>query len=112
MEGVCRPNRSCLLSHPRLFLWSRLSHGGEAMTYHPIDRLRPRDYLPLAASSTALFLPGVLPPGPLCAHWPVVPQPSREMLARHDWLVPTAGGEPWLERPPLSAWVIAAADAA
>src|SRR5437763_7152588 len=78
----------------------------------PGDRLRFRDYLLLTVGCLALFLPGVVPSRTLSGHSAVVPQTSREMLARHDWLVPTAGGEPWLERPPLSAWVIAATDAA
>lgn len=31
----------------------------------------------------------------------------REMLASHDWIIPTYGGRPWLERPPLPHWVTA-----
>lgn len=26
------------------------------------------------------------------------------MLARHDWITPTLGGIPWLEKPPLYYW--------
>jgi 4-amino-4-deoxy-L-arabinose transferase-like glycosyltransferase len=26
------------------------------------------------------------------------------MLARHDWITPTLGGSPWLEKPPLYYW--------
>jgi 4-amino-4-deoxy-L-arabinose transferase-like glycosyltransferase len=26
------------------------------------------------------------------------------MLARHDWITPTLGGKPWLEKPPLYYW--------
>src|SRR5271167_2770480 len=26
------------------------------------------------------------------------------MLARHDWITPTLGGQPWLEKPPLYYW--------
>ena len=31
-------------------------------------------------------------------------QVAREMLARHDWITPTLGGKPWLEKPPLYYW--------
>ncbi len=35
-----------------------------------------------------------------------LPQTSREMLWRHQWLLPTSGSRPWLERPPLPHWVV------
>ena len=31
-------------------------------------------------------------------------QIAREMLARHDWIVPTLDGKPWLEKPVLLYW--------
>ncbi len=31
-------------------------------------------------------------------------QIGREMLARHDWIVPTLNGQPWLEKPVLLYW--------
>jgi 4-amino-4-deoxy-L-arabinose transferase-like glycosyltransferase len=31
-------------------------------------------------------------------------QIAREMLARHDWIVPTLNGSPWLEKPVLLYW--------
>src|SRR3954462_2991653 len=31
-------------------------------------------------------------------------QIAREMLARHDWVVPTLNGKPWLEKPVLLYW--------
>jgi 4-amino-4-deoxy-L-arabinose transferase-like glycosyltransferase len=31
-------------------------------------------------------------------------QIAREMLARHDWITPTLGGKPWLEKPVLCYW--------
>jgi 4-amino-4-deoxy-L-arabinose transferase-like glycosyltransferase len=31
-------------------------------------------------------------------------QVAREMLARHDWVVPTLNGQPWLEKPVLYYW--------
>lgn len=33
-------------------------------------------------------------------------QIAREMLARHDWIVPTLNGSPWLEKPALLYWKI------
>ncbi|HEU4416729.1 MAG TPA: glycosyltransferase family 39 protein [Candidatus Angelobacter sp.] len=33
-------------------------------------------------------------------------QIAREMLARHDWVVPTLNGSPWLEKPVLLYWKI------
>jgi 4-amino-4-deoxy-L-arabinose transferase-like glycosyltransferase len=31
-------------------------------------------------------------------------QIAREMLARHDWIIPTLNGAPWLEKPALLYW--------
>src|SRR5882724_7857792 len=31
-------------------------------------------------------------------------QIAREMFARHDWIVPTLNGAPWLEKPVLLYW--------
>ena len=33
-------------------------------------------------------------------------QIAREMLARHDWVVPTLNGHPWLEKPVLLYWKV------
>lgn len=33
---------------------------------------------------------------------------ASEMLATGDWLVPRLGGKPWLEKPPLPQWIVAA----
>src|SRR5437588_12410870 len=32
-------------------------------------------------------------------------QIAREMLARHDWIVPTLNGRAWLEKPVLYYWL-------
>jgi 4-amino-4-deoxy-L-arabinose transferase-like glycosyltransferase len=49
-----------------------------------------------------------LPPLGLHDYWypdePDVALPVLEMLARGDWIVPTAGGAPWLDYPPLTYW--------
>ena len=42
--------------------------------------------------------------GLLGADEPRYAQVAREMLARHDWITPTLGGKPWLEKPALYYW--------
>ena len=43
----------------------------------------------------------------LTYHEAFVAQGAREMIRRGDWLVPTLGGRPWLEKPPLAHWLVA-----
>jgi 4-amino-4-deoxy-L-arabinose transferase-like glycosyltransferase len=43
---------------------------------------------------------------PLTMHEARLPETSREMLLHHEWLLPTSGGRPWLERPPLPHWFV------
>src|ERR1700748_2499309 len=42
--------------------------------------------------------------GLLGADEPRYAQIAREMFARHDWIVPTLNGSPWLEKPALLYW--------
>src|ERR1700733_5928613 len=42
---------------------------------------------------------------PLPLHEARLPQTSREMMRSGNWLIPTSGGRPWLERPPLPHWL-------
>src|SRR5207248_218582 len=78
----------------------------------PGDSLSRWEYLLLAIFGFILF-GGPLACGQvLTGHESVLPQNTREMLARHDWLVPRMGGEPWLERPPLPDWIMAGIDLA
>jgi hypothetical protein len=44
----------------------------------------------------------------LTIHEAVHCQNVREMIAGGDWVIPTYGGRPWLERPPLPHWATAA----
>lgn len=37
-----------------------------------------------------------------------VAEAAREMVVTGDWLVPRIAGEPWLEKPPLPHWIVAA----
>jgi 4-amino-4-deoxy-L-arabinose transferase-like glycosyltransferase len=43
---------------------------------------------------------------PLTMHEARLPQTSREMLWHDQWLLPSSGGRPWLERPPLPHWIV------
>ena len=45
--------------------------------------------------------------GRLTYHEAFVAQAAREMIAWGDLLVPTLGGRPWLEKPPLAIWLVA-----
>jgi 4-amino-4-deoxy-L-arabinose transferase-like glycosyltransferase len=62
------------------------------------------DALLLAGFCGFLFFFGLAYFGLLGADEPRYAQVAREMLARHDWITPTLGGRPWLEKPPLYYW--------
>jgi 4-amino-4-deoxy-L-arabinose transferase-like glycosyltransferase len=68
--------------------------------------LTARDWLLLAGFSLALFAISPLFGRMLSGHESVQPQTSREMFHGGDWLVPSIGGDPWLERPPAPMWLI------
>src|SRR5262245_22720321 len=74
-----------------------------------MDRLQLRwfDYLLLAGFCLVLFGFTSLYERTLNPHETVHCLNVREMLASGDWLVPTYGGRPWLERPPLPHWLTA-----
>jgi 4-amino-4-deoxy-L-arabinose transferase-like glycosyltransferase len=67
--------------------------------------MRVADYVLLAAFAFLLFGYSLIGGRPLTVHEARIPQSAREMLVRGDWLVPTFGGRPWLERPPLPHWL-------
>jgi 4-amino-4-deoxy-L-arabinose transferase-like glycosyltransferase len=68
-------------------------------------RSRPlTDWLLLAGFCGFLFFFGLAYFGLLGADEPRYAQVAREMLARHDWITPTLGGRPWLEKPSLYYW--------
>jgi len=62
------------------------------------------DGLLLACVCGFLFFFGLAHLGLIGADEPRYAQVAREMLARHDWITPTLGGSPWLEKPPLYYW--------
>lgn len=51
-----------------------------------------------------LFYFGLGAFGLVGADEPRYAQIAREMFARHDWIVPTLNGQPWLEKPVLLYW--------
>jgi 4-amino-4-deoxy-L-arabinose transferase-like glycosyltransferase len=62
------------------------------------------DWLLLTGFCGFLFFFGLAFFGLIGADEPRYAQVAREMLARHDWITPTLGGKPWLEKPPLYYW--------
>lgn len=62
------------------------------------------DALLLAGFCAFLFFYGIAQFGLIGADEPRYAQVAHEMLERHDWITPTLGGQPWLEKPPLYYW--------
>lgn len=62
------------------------------------------DFLLLAGFCAFLFFYGISQFGLIGADEPRYAQVAREMLQRGDWITPTLGGKPWLEKPPLYYW--------
>jgi 4-amino-4-deoxy-L-arabinose transferase-like glycosyltransferase len=62
------------------------------------------DVLLLAGFCAFLFFYGIGQFGLIGADEPRYAQVAREMLDRRDWITPTLGGHPWLEKPPLYYW--------
>ncbi len=60
----------------------------------------------LALSALAIGL-GLGSSSRLTYHEAIQGQVAREMIASGSWLVPTLGGRPWLEKPPLAYWMVA-----
>jgi 4-amino-4-deoxy-L-arabinose transferase-like glycosyltransferase len=62
----------------------------------------------LVALSAMAILPGLGGSGRLTYHEAFVAQGAREILDSGNWGYPTIGGLPWLEKPPLPWWLVAA----
>ncbi len=60
----------------------------------------------LTAACAFLFFFGLGAIGLVGADEPRYAQIAREMFTRHDWIVPTLNGTPWLEKPVLLYWKI------
>lgn len=65
---------------------------------------RIREWLLLAGFCIFLFFYGLGQFGLVGADEARYAQVAREMLERHDWITPTLGGQPWLEKPVLYYW--------
>jgi 4-amino-4-deoxy-L-arabinose transferase-like glycosyltransferase len=75
----------------------------EAHPALPTTRLYT-DWLLLAGFCGFLFFFGLTYFGLVGADEPRYAQVAREMFARHDWITPTLGGQPWLEKPIFYYW--------
>ena len=62
------------------------------------------DALLIAGFCAFLFFYGLGQFGLIGADEPRYAQVAREMLDHRDWITPTLGGDPWLEKPPLYYW--------
>ena len=62
------------------------------------------DWIVLAVVCGFLFFYGLGAFGLVGADEPRYAQVAREMLERHDWVTPTLGHQPWLEKPVLLYW--------
>src|SRR5271154_6128440 len=62
----------------------------------------------LLVLSALALLPGLGSSGRLTYHEAFVAQGAREILDSGNWGYPTIGGLPWLEKPPLPWWLVAA----
>lgn len=70
--------------------------------------LRGGDYLLLLLLCAALYGWSAFGGRPLTMHEARLPELAREMIQTGHWMLPQSGGRPWLERPPLPHWFIAA----
>lgn len=88
-------------SSPRIIAACRWADGPARLTARASLRT---DGLLLACVCGFLFFFGLAHFGLIGADEPRYAQVAREMLARHDWVTPTLGGTPWLEKPVLYYW--------
>jgi 4-amino-4-deoxy-L-arabinose transferase-like glycosyltransferase len=74
----------------------------------PGARLGGKRLTCLLVLSALTLLPGLGSSGRLTYHEAFVAQGAREILDSGHWGYPTIGGLPWLEKPPLPWWLVAA----
>ena len=70
--------------------------------------VRLRCVLCLVVLAILAFFLGLGSSGRLTYHEAFIAQGVREILTSGNWLHPTIGGLPWLEKPPLPWWLVAA----
>ncbi len=70
-------------------------------------RLRRADYGALLLLCAVLFGFSLITPRLLTSHETTHCLNVREMMTTGNWLIPTYGGRPWLERPPVPHWLTA-----
>ena len=75
---------------------------------HFAQRLSLTKLACLMGLAALALLPGLGGSARLTYHEAFVAQGSREILDSGQWLCPTIGGLPWLEKPPLPWWLAAA----
>jgi 4-amino-4-deoxy-L-arabinose transferase-like glycosyltransferase len=75
-------------------------------------RLTRSDSLWILAFCALIFGLSLVGGRVLSVHEARLPQTSREMMTSGDYLVPTSGGRPWMERPPLPHWISCAVSSA
>lgn len=63
-------------------------------------------YLLVALLTLCVGISDSFTPRPLETHEVFVAQTAREMLANHDWVLPTFNAEPRLNKPPLAYWLV------
>jgi 4-amino-4-deoxy-L-arabinose transferase-like glycosyltransferase len=78
--------------------------GPGAVPTNSVGAKTSTEWLLLAGFCGFLFFFGLSYFGLVGADEPRYAQVAREMLARHDWVTPTLGGKPWLEKPALYYW--------
>ena len=74
----------------------------------PKPRLKLTHLACLIGLAALALLPGLGGSSRLTYHEAFVAQGSREILDSGQWMFPTIGGLPWLEKPPLPWWLTAA----
>ena len=82
-------------------LHRRQSTAGDSLSRPSILRT---DWFLLTCVCAFFFFFGLSFFGLIGADEPRYAQIAREMLARHDWITPTLGAQPWLEKPVLYYW--------
>ena len=97
---------------------ARRLHGGRALggsgsgerrsDRNPGTRLKPTHLACLVGLASLALLPGLGRSRRLTYHEAFVAQGAREILDSGQWMFPTIGGLPWLEKPPLPWWLTAA----